>query len=84
MERELAKQKLQEALEGMTHEEKYDVLTDVLIDADKVLVGTWLLGEIAICSGAKKAIVEITKDNRCRLSLVAGKGKSLHLKPEEE
>ena len=84
MKNELAKLKLRKAFEGMAANEKYDLLTDVLIDADKVLVGTWLLGEIAICSGAKKAIVEITKDNRCRLSLVAGKGKSLHLKPEEE
>lgn len=30
MERELAKQKLQEALECMNHEEKYDILSDVL------------------------------------------------------
>lgn len=80
MERELAKQKLQEAFEGMAADEKYDLLTEVLIEPDKVLIGTWLLGEIAIYSGAKKAIVEITKDNRCRLSLVAGKGESLQLK----
>lgn len=79
MEREVAKQKLQEALEGMAADEKYDLLTKVLIEADKVLVATWLLGEVAINCGAKKAIVEITPENCCRLSFVAGKGKSLKL-----
>lgn len=79
MERELAKQKLREALDGMAADEKYDLLTEELIEADKVLVATWLLGEVAINCCAKKAIVEITPDNCCRLSFVAGKGKSLKL-----
>ena len=79
MDRELAKQKLREALDGMSADEKYDLLTEELIEADKVLVATWLLGEVAINCGAKKAIVEITRDNRCRLSLVAGKSKSLKI-----
>ena len=79
MDRELAKQKLREALDGMAADEKYDLLTEELIEADKVLVATWLLGEVAINCGAKKAIVEITPDNRCRLSLVAGKNKSLKI-----
>lgn len=63
----------------MAADEKYDLLTKVLIEADKVLVATWLLGEVAINCGAKKAIVEITPKNCCRLSFVAGKGKSLKL-----
>ena len=79
MERELAKQKLREALDGMAADEKYDLLTEELIEADKVLVATWLLGEVAINCGAKKAIVEIIRDNRCRLSFVAGKNKSLKI-----
>lgn len=79
MDRELAKQKLQEALEGMTHEEKYDVLTDVLHAEDKVLLGTWFLGEAIIGTEAKKAIVEHTKDCTCTLTLKAAIGKSMHL-----
>ena len=79
MDRELAKQKLREALDGMAADEKYDLLTEELIEADKVFVATWLLGEVAINCGAKKAIVEITLDNRCRLSFVAGKNKSLKI-----
>lgn len=79
MERELAKQKLQEALEGMTHEEKYDVLTDVLQAEDKVLLGTWFLGEAIIATGAKKAIVVHTKDCTCTLNLQAARGKSIYL-----
>ena len=44
MERELAKQKLREALDGMAADEKYDLLTEELIEADKVLVplGYWV------------------------------------------
>ena len=79
MERELAKQKLQEALEGMNHEEKYDVLSDVLHAEDKVLLGTWFLGEAIIATGAKKATVVHTKDRTCTLTLQAASGKSMHL-----
>ena len=75
MERELAKQKLQEAFEGMNHEEKYDVLHA----EDKFLLGTWFLGEAIIGTGAKKAIVEHTKDCTCTLTLQAASGKSMHL-----
>lgn len=79
MERELAKQKLQEALEGMNHEEKYDILSDVLKADDKVLLGTWFLGEAIIGTGAKKAIVEHTKDCTVTLTLKAASGKSMKL-----
>lgn len=63
----------------MNHEEKYDVLTDVLQAEDKVLLGTWFLGEAIIGTGAKKAIVEHTKDCTFTLTLKAASGKSMHL-----
>ena len=67
----------------MNHEEKYDVLTDVLHAEDKVLLGTWFLGEAIIGTGTKKAIVENTKDCTCTLTLKAASGKSMKLGRKE-
>ena len=84
MERELAKQKLQEALEGMTREEKFQALLDVLDEREVVLIPSWILGNAAVGLGAKKVVVTVdAKKHAYQLQFVAGRGKVYELTEEE-
>lgn len=84
MERELAKQKLQEALEGMTREEKFQALLDVLDEREVVLIPSWILGNTAVNIGAKKVVITVdAKKHAYQLEFVVGRGKTLQLTEEE-
>lgn len=84
MERELAKQKLQEAMEGMTREEKFQALLDVLNEREVVLIPSWILANAAVGLGAKKVVVNVdAKKGAYKLQFVAGKGQVYELTEEE-
>lgn len=77
-----ATEKVQQAFEGLTSEEKAVVLYASLEPEEALMIASWILGNSARSIGASKAVVKANKET-VTLNFVAGKGQSLQLKGEE-